>query len=165
MDIQPPPSLCLRAWREELADDPDADFILHGITHGFDIVNLPCGVDNVETDNHQSALADKDAVGKQILHEVALGNYVVTNKKPRIVSALGAVPKSDGGIRIIHDASMPIGSSLNDFAVQDTKLKFQTVDDAVALMTEGCFMAKVDLKAAYRSIPISKDSQQYTGLK
>lgn len=165
MDIHPPPGLCLQAWREELENDPDREFILNGITHGFDIVNRPCNVDNVETPNHQSALAEKDAVGAQILNEVALGNYVVTDTKPRIVSALGAVPKSDGGVRIIHDASMPIGSSLNDFAVQDENLKFQTVDDAVSLMTEGCYMAKVDLKAAYRSIPISKSSQQFTGLK
>ncbi len=165
MDIHPPPGLCLQAWREELGDDPDRGFILDGITHGFNIVNLHCEVDNVETPNHQSALADKETVGAQILNEVALGNYVITDKKPRIVSALGAIPKSDGGVRIIHDASMPIGSSLNDFAAQEEKLKFQTVDDAVALMTEGCYMAKVDLKAAYRSIPISKDSQQFTGLK
>ena len=38
------------------------------------------------------------------------------------------------------------------------------VDGAAAVMTEGCYFAKVDLWSAYRSVGISKLSQEVTGL-
>ena len=39
------------------------------------------------------------------------------------------------------------------------------VDDAAALVTEDCFIVKVDLQSAYRSVKISDHSKQITGLK
>lgn len=54
---------------------------------------------------------------------------------------------------------------MNDYATLDTHHRFQRVDDAAALMWPGYYMAKVDLKSAYRSVPISEHSQQFTGLK
>ena len=37
--------------------------------------------------------------------------------KPELISPLGAIPKTAGGVRLIHDCSRPAGNSLNDFAV------------------------------------------------
>ena len=42
------PGLNLEAWLIELRDDPDKDFLLAGITHGFDIVNSEALVVPVE---------------------------------------------------------------------------------------------------------------------
>ena len=39
------------------------------------------------------------------------------------------------------------------------------MDDACKLVRKNCFMAKVDLKSAYRSVRISNQSQEVTGLK
>ena len=44
----PMPGLNLEAWLIELRDDPDNDFLLAGITHGFDIVNSEALVVPVE---------------------------------------------------------------------------------------------------------------------
>jgi hypothetical protein len=44
-------------------------------------------------------------VGKQI--KIENGNYVVTKVKPLITSTLGSVPKDNGSVRLIYDASMP----------------------------------------------------------
>ena len=83
---------------------------------------------------------------------------------PKIVSPMAAIPKPDGDVRLIHDCSRPIGEAVNDYCSTDWQFKFARVDDAANLMTPGCYFAKVDLKSAYRSVPISKASQEVTGL-
>ena len=47
----------------------------------------------------------------------------------------------------------------------DTSVKYPTIDNAVTLIKKGSFLAKVDLKSAYRSVPIHPDSYNYTGLQ
>ena len=78
---------------------------------------------------------------------------------------MGVIPKPDGGVRLIHDCSIQEGQAVNDYYTAGWHQKFARVEDAAALFTEGCFMAKVDLKSAYRSVPISKYSQKVTGLR
>ena len=60
---------------------------------------------------------------------------------------------------------MPHGRAVNDYSTEEWHLKFARVDDAAALVTEGCFMAKVDISSAYRHVPISRHSQRVTRLK
>ena len=54
--------------------------------------------------------------------------------------------------------SAPEGISINDYIdKEDFSIHYVTVDDAVAMVTEygkGCIMAKIDLKAAFRMVPI-----------
>jgi hypothetical protein len=97
--------------------------------------------------------------------EIEEGNDIVTNKKPELNSPLGAIPKPDGGIRLIHDCSRPVWASVNSYAQSLPKCQYQTLDDATKLVTPRCFMAKVDLKAAYRSVGIGTRSPKATGLK
>ena len=78
---------------------------------------------------------------------------------------MGIIPKPDGGVRLIHDCSLPRGGSVNDYCSSHWHQKFSRVDDAAALVTGGCYMAKVDLQSAYRSVKISDHSKQVTGLK
>ena len=78
---------------------------------------------------------------------------------------MAAIAKPDGGIRLIHDCSRPSGLAVNDFVKMMDKHKFQTVDDAVKLVTKNSYMAKVDLKSAYRSVRLSNKSQQVTGFR
>ena len=159
---------CYAAWVEELSGDPDETFLLHGIRNGFDIVDATATPVPVEVNNNSSARPGStlyDQATKQVLSEIECGNYIVCEDKPAIVSPLSAIAKPDGGIRLIHDGSQPEGTSMNDYATLDTHHRFQTVDDAAKHMYPGYYMAKVDLKAAYRSVPISQHSQNFTGLK
>ena len=82
-----------------------------------------------------------------------------------LISPLAAKPKPAGGVRLIHDCSRPAGNSWNDFAVLDSSQTFQIIDDATSLVQQSYYMAKVDLKSAYRSVNISKSSQRFTGLQ
>ena len=47
------------------------------------------------------------------------GNYQVTEQKPTIISALGAIPKPNGKIRPIHDCSRPDYLAVNHYASLD----------------------------------------------
>ena len=162
------PRLNIEAWRAELKNDPDEAFLLNGVINGFSIVNVDSVVVPAEVANHPSASPGSEnyeLVQQQILSEIEEGNYVVCDHKPELISPLGAIAKPKGGIRLIHDCSRPMGNSLNDYATLESYLKFQTIDDATSMVQPRYFMAKVDLKSAYRSVNIDKNSQRFTGLK
>ena len=136
--------------------------------NGFSIVNELTAPVSAEANNHPSATpgnSNYDSVKGQVLHEICVGNYVVSDSKPFLISPLGAVQKSDGSIRLIHDCSRPKGNALNDYASLGESQRFQTIDDATSLVQSGYYMAKVDLKSAYRSVSINRASQVFTGLQ
>jgi hypothetical protein len=84
------------------------------------------------------------------------------NKK-KVVSSLGAVPKGQCDIRLIHDLSRPNGG-VNVLA-NDTSVSFVTLDDATSVIKPNGFLAKRDLQSAYRSVPIHPDDYNLTGLR
>ena len=55
VSANPYDGLRLTAWEEELQDDEDREFILSGITHGFDIIDKEAVPKPVQCDNHKSA--------------------------------------------------------------------------------------------------------------
>jgi hypothetical protein len=63
---------------------------------------------------------------------------------------------------LIHDLSRPSGG-VNCHAF-DTSVRYPTIDEITRELTHESYIAKVDLKAAYRSIPLSRQSYTLTGL-
>ena len=154
-------------WDAELTDDPDRTFLLDGIHQGFQLLPKDANIRPAEMDNYFSTTnpAARDKVEETLLSEIEAGNYVSVAGKPTIVSALGAVPKPDlDDLRLIHDCSMPFGKGVNSYIDID-KQKFQTIDDTVKLIKQGYFLAKVDLRHAYRSVPIHPSNYMALGLK
>ena len=138
-----------------------------GISKGFEIIQSGSDIQPAFCSNHKSALSaeNKPKVEAQILHEIDCNRYIICESKPTIVSALGAVPKPNSSeIRLIHDCSRPTGLGLNCYAHSDS-FKFNTVDGACSSITQGCYMAKIDLKSAYRSVPIHPDHYPAAGLQ
>jgi len=74
------------------------------------------------------------------------------------ICRLGIVPKHDGGWRTIYHLSAPIGSSINDFIDPSAyTLNYCTVDDAYTIVNKlgpGTLLSKIDLKNAFRLIPV-----------
>ena len=102
---------------------------------------------------------------RQFFTEIENGRYKIVNKKPHIVSALGAIPKKNTpDVRLIHDASRTSGFTLNDFA-ENNPLKYQSIQDAVDLVTPGCYFAKLDLSNAFRCVKSHRSNFKATGLK
>ncbi|KAL9981545.1 hypothetical protein ACROYT_G010257 [Oculina patagonica] len=151
----------------KLIGDEDEAFLTTGIRNGFQLAPPDSKFLPAQQNNYKSATnaSSKAAVEQTILEEIAEGNYVVTNCKPTIVSALGAIPKPDSAeVRIIHDCSRPIGRGLNDY-IQPKSFQFQTLDDAIKLLGPNYFLAKIDLRHAYRSVPIHHTNFAATGLR
>ena len=122
VSANPPNGLRLTAWEEEFQDDVDREFILNGNKHGFDIIDTDANPEPVECSNHKSAQPGSplyDQVTAQVLKEIQIGHYEVVSEPPRIVSPMGVIPKPDGGIRLIHDCSLPKGNSVNDHCTSD----------------------------------------------
>ena len=145
----------------------DKEFLLDGITNGFQLLPSDAPIQPAKMNNYFSTVNPlvRDRVEKQILEEIAVGNYVSTSVKPTIISALGAVPKPDSeDLRLIHDCSMPPGQGVNNY-IEIEKQKFQTLDDAVKLIKQGYYMAKIDLRHAYRSVPVHPSNYNALGLK
>lgn len=105
-----------------------------------------------------------DAVEKELLDQIQEGNYMVVSEKPKIVSPLGAIPKADNGVRIIHDCSRPRGSAVNDYSLPSS-VCYESVNSALKLAKPGSYMCKIDLHAAYRSVPINPENYECTGLQ
>ena len=159
--------LNVKIWERELKGDCDENFLIQGVTHGFKLVDDNCSPLKGECNNYLSATDSsvKRLVENQIIDEIVNGRYVVTSKRPTIISALGAIPKKGSSeVRLIHDCSRPVGVSLNDLASKDS-VKYQTLEEAITLTKPNCFYAKIDLKSAYRSVRIHPSDYNLTGLK
>ena len=83
-------------------------------------------------------------------------------------SPLGAVPKKDGTFHIILDLSSPSGSSVNDGISQsEFSVHYSSFDDAVDLVRSlghGCYMAKVDIRHAFRLCPVRPQDYKLLGM-
>ena len=123
-----PSSLHYDVWYRELEGDdhPDNVDLLQGIRDGFHIVDASVLPDYVQMSNYKSATCSDNfgPVESQIIEEISEGRYIVTDEPPRLVSALGAIPKSSKGVRLIHDCSRPRGCAINDLPLWGLRLGF-----------------------------------------
>ena len=79
----------------------------------------------------------------------------LAHDKDGFISNIFTRPKKDGGFRMILDLSI-----LND-SISYYHFKMDTVETAISLISEGCFMTTIDLKDAYYSIPIAEEDRKY----
>ena len=156
-------------WKSQLTTFPDPcfyHFILRGLSNGFRI-----GFDSSQAcqpakQNMRLAYEHPDVVKKYLEREVLFQRMFQltteeTAAEPRIqVSPFGVIPKrgKEGKWRLIVDLSTPSGRSVNDGLTQDVcSISYTSVDIAVKLIQSmglGTLMAKMDLKEAYRNIPV-----------
>ena len=90
--------------------------------------------------------------------------------QPFCVSPLGLIPKKvTGDFRLIHHLSYPKGFSVNDgIAAEITSVQYAKVADAIRLIKRagpGCFLAKTDIKSAFRIIPIHPKDHPLLGMR
>ena len=155
-----------QAWIRHLENDHDRDFITDGITNGFQIIPSDSVLTKAEISNCKSATSSnlRNKVEKQIREEISKGNYVVTQAKPTIVSALGAIPKPHTDkIWLFHDCSRPQHSNVNPYATMQ-QFSYVSVEQAVSKIKPNAYLAKIDLKSAYHHVPIHPSNYCATGL-
>ncbi|KAK3266873.1 hypothetical protein CYMTET_24534 [Cymbomonas tetramitiformis] len=100
-----------------------------------------------------------EAMDKEIRKERAAGNVVMVKMEWSIqgISTVGIVAKERKGVikfRPVWDYSRPKDVGVNS-RIDLEKEKFSSIKDAYALLRPGLWMAKLDLTAAYRSVPVA----------
>jgi len=86
------------------------------------------------------------------------------------VSPIGLVPKKNkpGKWRLVVDLSSPSDHSINDGICRErSSLSYTSVDHLAALIVSegwGSFLVKVDVKEAYRMVPVHPDDQCLLGV-
>ena len=161
----------VEAWRTALAKHPDrafAQFIVAGLTEGFRIGH---GVSHVckrgPPRNMRSAGEHPDVVQRYLDEERASGALRGPVQHPEAVhvSPFGVIPKSgpQGRWRLIVNLSSPIGGSVNDgISPAACSVEYVRLDEAVrrcARLGKGTSLVKVDIKSAYRIVPVHPDDR------
>ncbi|KAK3103024.1 hypothetical protein FSP39_015834 [Pinctada imbricata] len=85
------------------------------------------------------------------------------------VSPVGLIPKKDGSWRLIHHLSYPSGESVNDH-IDDIfcKVKYTSFDTALEMLAKlgpGAIAARLDIKSAFRLLPIHPSDFELLGYK
>ena len=89
----------------------------------------------------------------------------------RQVSRFGVIPKGNvpGKWRLIVDLSVPKGGSVNDsIDPNHCSLEYTSLDQAAALVAclgRRCLLAKIDLKSAYRIVPVHPEDSLLLGME
>ena len=69
---------------------------------------------------------------KRLKRKLRQGNYVIASKMPATISPLGAIPKDDGSVCLIHDGSLPEGFAMNEYTDHHS-VRYQILQDACRL--------------------------------
>ena len=137
------------------------EYLVAGFSHGFAIgfrgIATNTTPTNLASSRHSSAEVSR-AVATEVSRGHTAGPFVAPPFPITHCSPLGATPKPDGSIRLILDLSQPRGLSVNEgIDKAEFSVRYSRFDDAVALveaLKPGAFMAKADIKHAFRLCPV-----------
>ena len=148
-------------------------YLLEGFSEGFRICNFissPRDKDkNLNSANsHPEVVNDK--LQKELQHGRLLGPLKSSPFPNAVISPLGLQPKKvPGEFRVIHDLSYPPLTSVNSGIPKSlATVHYSSVSDAVkSILKYGqkAFLAKTDIKSAFRIIPISPKDYHLLGFK
>ena len=100
--------------------------------------------------------AENDIISTEVANLLQKAVIVETSHEPEeFISSIFVRPKKDGSHRMILNLK-----NLNKH-VQYNHFKMDTLQSVISLTTPNCFMASVDLKDAYYSVPIAAAHQKY----
>ena len=168
----------LAAWRDGLRDHPDAEFaryITMGLQSGFRIGFDGSTALRSARRNMPSVLEHPEVVDQYVGDESVAGRILGPFPRGAIpdlhINRLGVIPKghTPGKWRLITDLSHPDGHSVNDgIDPQLCSLRYTSVD-RVARMAQsigrGTLLAKLDIKSAYRLVPVHPGDRPLLGFE
>jgi hypothetical protein len=142
-------------------DGHQVEYILHGLRHGFDI-GFAGQISEQARGNNRSARDNHVKVTLAINKEITRGHTAGPFSHPPFpvnhISPLGAAPKQDGTCRLVLDLSQPKGESVNDYIDKSefpcSYMHFDTATELVIRVGMGCYLSKIDIKHAYRLLPV-----------
>ena len=157
----------LSQWRQALAGHPDQGFVayvLAGLEYGFHVgftqksLLAPAGRNMYSAVLHPSVV---DAyLGTELQEGRMLGLFPRDRATGLHINRMGVVPKghTPGKWRLITDLSHPEGTSVNDAIRSELcSLQYTSVERvarAAQSLGVGALLAKLDIKSAYRLVPV-----------
>jgi hypothetical protein len=139
----------------------EASYLKNGFTKGFQL-NYTGPRIHVTSKNLKSAIENQDELLERVHKEISMGRILGPFLEMPIsnlhISPVGLIPKSDGGWRMITHLSYPTSCGINDFI--DPELctvqyaSFDGVVDMIANLGQGALLGKMDIKSAFRLIPV-----------
>lgn len=124
--------------------------------------------------NHGSAFTQPDLINERLQDEIKLGRVAGPFDSPPLenllISPIGLVPKSTPGqFRLIFDLSYPHGSSVNSGISKVYSSVAYTHFDEITKMVQregqGSYLFKVDIKSAFRLLPIHPEDFSLLGME
>ena len=169
--------LCLPAWCIILKNYPDKpllQFVPEGISKGLCIGFVdPQSSLNSARSNSLSACKHPDVVTEYLCSEVSLGRFVGSfppHAVPHVhVNHLGVISKRQPGKwTLIVDLSRPKEHSINDgIPANICSLQYVTIDEAIkGIIQSGqrTRLAKIDVKSAFRLLPLHPADRHLLGI-
>ena len=163
-------------WEELLLSYPDREFaqyIVAGLRDGFRLgFNREARLKSC-THNMRSAKQFPQVIDDYLSQELALQRVAVVPQDMVATihpSPFGVIPKKHkpGKWRLILDLLSPSGLSVNDGINKELcSLAFTSIDDVVKCIISqgrGALLAKVDIKQAYRNVPVHPDDRPLLGM-
>ena len=150
----------------------DAALLDGGFKNGFRL-GFEGNIGSHVAKNLKSARLNPLLLKEKICKEVRLGRFAgpyadspISNLR---ISPVGLVPKSDGSYRLITHLSYPVGDSVNDGISDElssvTYTSFDSVVGMIFSLGRGAYLAKRDIKSAFRILPISPLDYCLLGIK
>ena len=164
------------AWELRFhSDRQKVNFVLEGLRHGFHLGFSPFQKLKSAKHNKPSAAQHPSVVDKYLANEVFLGRVAGPFSAPPFpnlrVSSFGVISKrgQPGKWRLIVALSSPEGASVNDGIDPDEfTLHYIKLDQVIRVVSNlglGALMAKFDVEAAYRNVPVHPSYRVLLGMK
>ena len=167
-----------REWQASLRNHPDeffANFVVRGINEGFRL-GYDYSIWYPQRSPRNMPLATKARtvvsayLAKECAEGLVLGPYEEQFLLQLHISRLGVVPKhTPGQWQLIVDLSFPEGHSMNNqiskFLCSLSYVSVAQAANLVARMGRGTLLAKVDIRSAYRILPIHPDDRWLLGME
>jgi hypothetical protein len=154
--------LVVKAWEVALEGYLDREAVMTGISGGFRLG----AADKSGLRPAKMKTQVDSSLKKKLLSEVALGRVMGPFAAPPLadfqISPLSVIEKkTPGKFRMIHNLSSPRGHSVNEAIPEVLKsVAYCKVADVVDYLlrrgTQGVFLAKFDVKDAFRIVPVHR---------
>ena len=148
-----------------------SSYLIQGFSLGFQLSNVIFHTSSPPT-NLKSSQQYPEVVDEKLAKEGSQGRiagpFDYIPLKEMVFSPLGLQPKKvPGQFRVIHHLSYPKGFSVNDGIPKDcATVQYATVSKAIKFMLrfgQGCYLAKTDIKSAFRIVPVHPSNYHLLG--
>ena len=145
-------------------------YVVNGLYNGFNI-GFFGNHQPTKPKNLKSAGENENGIDAAIDKELAWGHTCGPFRYPSIVDLhclpIGGIVKKDGSCRLIMDLSQPMGCSINEhISKEEFTVQYSHFDEATELVRRAgrhCLMSKVDIKHAFRLLPVRLEDWKLLG--